>query len=360
MKNLKLQHNFLTEITEDSNIFNNSNFKDNQVTIVMLDGKFSVNKLIFVLAGEFWKDLLLSIDEEVCTIIIPEFKLSFLYKMIEIISTGSSNFNFDDKKCGFLDFMWNVGQFREVEFGAFKNFKKTFSTFHNLNKYECKYCTREFRSKQARQNHEKHCKSSEKKWKCDKCDKSFKTQQGLISHQPKHFSDQITYVCNSCPNVYQTLSELRKHCHLMDHSYPAVEGPILENEERCKLCYKVMKSYFMKYHMYSQHSPVEFHQCKECNYKTLRKNNLSRHLKQQHNTHNMNFDVIREHFIKSNSYECPKCKRIFDSYQTTVDHMKLQDCEDDDRFVCKVCNKEFTMKQNLKTHVKKKHPDVKQ
>ena len=142
MTNLKLQHNFLSDITKDANNFNNFNFKENQITVVMLDGKFSVNKLIFVLAGEFWKDLLLSIDDDICTIIIPDYKLSFLHKMIEVLSTGSTNFNYNDQKFGFLEFMWNVGQLRKDEFGSFKNFKKTFSKFDNLSKYECKYCTR--------------------------------------------------------------------------------------------------------------------------------------------------------------------------------------------------------------------------
>ena len=99
---------------------------------------------------------------------------------------------------------------------------KTFKTF-DLPKKECKYCTREFKTSNARKKHEEHCISSELSWKCNDCGKGYKTQGGLTWHQKKHQEIQKNYSCIDCHASYQSISELRKHCYLVGCAFPAVE-----------------------------------------------------------------------------------------------------------------------------------------
>lgn len=231
-----------------------------------------------------------------------------------------------------------------------------FDYFFDVPKSECQYCTREFHSPQACKRHEEHCSSTELKWKCDECGKGYKTKEGLTCHQKKHQEFQMLYVCGDCSKVYQSLSELRKHCNLLSHAFPPVEGPVLEDEQRCETCYKVYKKHNMENHMeeHEQKSNKQY-KCNKCDYKTTRKNNLTRHLESQHNTWNIDFDLIKKHFESDKvkkSYECPKCKKTCQSYKETVAHLK-QKCGEEN--ICKICNIKFTMKQNLKAHVKKKH-----
>ena len=73
----------------------------------------------------------------------------------------------------------------------------------------------------------------------------------------------------------------------------------------------------------------------------------------------MNFTVIRKHFEENQSYVCPKCERVFDTCETAEDHLVLKNCEDENYLICKICNIKFTMIQNQKAHMKRKHPEVK-
>ena len=103
--------------------------------------------------------------------------------------------------------------------------------------------------------------------------------------------------------------------------------------------------------------PSKIYECKHCEYKTKRENHLTRHLETKHNTYNIDFDLIKEHFEKLNkNYKCPRCKNIFENYETASDHLILKKCGEEK--VCKICNIKFTMKQNLIAHMKRKHPDL--
>ena len=180
---------------------------------------------------------------------------------------------------------------------------QTFDKTSELSKTECKYCTRDFKTPQACREHQEHCISVELKWKCDECGKSYKTKKGLTWHKNQHQEVKTNFVCinNNCSSTYKSLSELRKHCYQLDHAFPEVEGPVLEDEQRCDICYKVYKKYFMDIHMEEhQKKTAKLYECKHCDYKTLRDNNLIRHMEIKHNKYNIDFDLIKEHFEKLN------------------------------------------------------------
>ena len=229
---------------------------------------------------------------------------------------------------------------------------------YELANTECAYCTKEFKTSEARKQHEDHCSTSELKWTCDDCGKKYKTKKGLTWHQQQHQEPQITYICRGCPSSYKSLSELRKHCYLFGCPFPTVEGPVLEDEVRCDICFKVYKQYSIKYHMEEhQKKSNAQHECEYCDFKTIRKNNLTRHLETVHNVWNINFDLVKKHFdcVYHSSYNCPRCNKVCETYEEAVAHLKLKRCEDEN--ICKICNIKFTMKQNFKAHRKRKHPD---
>ena len=240
-----------------------------------------------------------------------------------------------------------------------ETYKKTFSTFSNVSNKECRFCTREFSSRTACTRHEAHCMSKESHWICDQCGKTFKTETRLLSHKPIHDASTIkNFECTTCSKVYKSLSDLRKHCEMLSHIYPVVEGPVLDDETRCSVCFRVVKTDHMEFHMKLRHKEDKMHKCDKCSYSTLRKNNYHRHLRYNHNTIPMNFDAIRKHFENNESYTCPKCCKVFVSSTAAEDHLLLKNCDDEDKLVCKLCNIKFTMKQSQKAHMKRKHPET--
>ena len=211
-----------------------------------------------------------------------------------------------------------------------KPFHQFDSFRYDISNTECAYCTKMFKSSEARKYHEEHCSSSELKWKCDDCGKKYKTQKGLTWHQQKHQEIQTTYICRGkgCSASYQSLSELRKHCYLYNCAFPEVEGPVLEDEQRCEICYKVYKQYSMEVHMEEhQRRRNELHKCEYCDFFSIRKNNLIRHEEAVHNVWNINFELIKKHFFENDllsSYHCPRCKKICETYEDAVAHLKLK------------------------------------
>ena len=255
--------------------------------------------------------------------------------------------------------LWTIYDYKpcnvEMKYKGKRNqHSTTFQTFDDLPKTKCKYCTKQFHSSQACKRHEDHCISSELKWKCDECGKGYKSKEGLTWHKEKHQEFQC-YVCSDCSKVYQSLNELRKHCFLFSHTLPTVEGPVLEDEQRCEICFKVYKYYSIKSHMkYHEEKSTKLYECIGCDYKTKRRNNFLRHLEAKHNAFNIDHESIQKHFEElKKDYECPKCKKICKSYEETVDHLQQKKCGEDN--ICRICDIKFTMKQNLKAHIKRKH-----
>ena len=100
------------------------------------------------------------------------------------------------------------------------------------------------------------------------------------------------FECNTCLKVYKSLSDLRKHCEMLSHDYPVVEGPLLEGEVRCDICYRTIKSiFYMEIHMKYTHKQDKLYKCDRCGYTTMRKNHYFRHRRHKHGIFKLNFDI---------------------------------------------------------------------
>ena len=359
MTQIKLQKNFLGAFQENMRA-------PGDVTVSLQDGSVDINKMIFILAGEFWRDMFRTLEMDEVAIIIPDYKVSSLNRMIEVILTGETTFQSTehDQYLESQDFALNTFRvnINKLNYSQSSSDKKKFSVLENLSPEDCRFCAKGFANKQSRKRHEAHCCATDNHWICDLCAKTFKTEQGLVSHKTQHdVYATCRFDCSNCSATYKSLSELRRHCKMYKHSFPAVEGPTLENEVRCEICFKEIKKCYLKYHMRKhENQDNKMFKCEDCDYSTLRKNNLFRHYELKHNTFNINLEAIEKHFENHKSFTCQKCGETYVTILAAKNHFLKKDCKDMESLVCKFCpfKRPFKMKQNLKAHMKRKHPGM--
>ena len=350
-KSLTLSHNFQPEFSETLNDIT-------EITVALEDGKIAVNKMYFLLAGRFWLDLFKSIDSPIIDrIIIPDFSISYFEKFIELLTNGETKYTSSDVTYQFLShFIWITCQLDSKHFKSSKDNDMYYTSFNVTEPTACKFCLKIFKSKQSTESHEKICKNNEHKWNCEQCSKVFKTKIGLESHiSSKHYTE-MKFVCNTCQSTYTSLYTLRRHCQDTLHEYPNLEGPLQKDEIKCDVCYKILKCKKYESHKkkHSNGNEFENYKCFRCDYETMRKDNLKRHIELKHNVFDMDFDALKDE-NGHQTYKCPECNQKFDSIQKIEDHLVLKNCKE---IICSFCKKTFTMKHHLTRHIKKFHADA--
>ena len=94
-------------------------------------------------------------------------------------------------------------------------------------------------------------------------------------------------------------------------------------------------------------------ECSECDFKTSRKDSLARHKRLKHNIYKKEFKAIKNYLKEKSKWTCSKCSQSFTSLEEIENHVIT--CK---QIICKICDKKFTLKINLKRHMEKKHPKI--
>ena len=228
--------------------------------------------------------------------------------------------------------------------------------------WHCQFCGRFFKSPRNCATHRKICKKNPRKhdtkFECQECGHTVKTKAGLNAHiKAKHGPEKL-FKClqPKCKKEYANLSSLRRHCDGENHKFPEIEVSLNKKEdkknEKCKICHKYIRHWNMDKHMKKHNlEPKKFH-CNKCTYKSNRSDNLLRHKESKHKMVNLDLDAIRKFPFEDQTYACGECEMELSSEEEMEDHMALKSCQ---KLICEICDKQFTMKANLKQHIKKFH-----
>ncbi|MBN3314639.1 ZFAT protein, partial [Atractosteus spatula] len=113
----------------------------------------------------------------------------------------------------------------------------------------------------------------------------------------------------------------------------------------CEYCGKLFW-YQVHYNMHIRtHTREHLHYCSQCNYSSITKNCLKRHVIQKHS------NILLKCPTEGCEYSTP------DKYKLQA-HLKIHTDMDKRSYVCPVCEKSFPEDRLIKSHIKTYHPDV--
>jgi len=136
--------------------------------------------------------------------------------------------------------------------------------------------------------------------------------------------------CGKCSYSCSTMTQLKYH--FLVHQKASL---------RCPLCpdFVAHQMQSLKRHQRQVHGSIEVLKCKECDYETKRKDNLSRHIKTKHSSGGVEF-------------VCETCGIKCKSLTSLKKHKKSHT---EGPFTCKFCHRQFKFQNTLTTHVNTNH-----
>ena len=214
---------------------------------------------------------------------------------------------------------------------------------------------------------------------CTQCGLKVKTKQNLKKHMRAVHEKELRYACNVCKFVSFQKRNLAKHQarHRSENSRLRIlrlncnkceNGEIHEHEPEteeslCDQCgFASISQMVMKLHT-AQHINVINVICEECGKNTKGNESLRYHMDQHKDIskkyckqcqHFKDIEIFDNH---SCSYVCDICMKGVSSKGILKNHKLLhtKNIKEAKKYHCKYCQKSFTQKGNMFTHINKKH-----
>ena len=174
----------------------------------------------------------------------------------------------------------------------------------------------------------------DKVYKCDICTKPFKNLPAFKGHQSEHEGDTKKFECINCGKGFH--SNNRLYNHLNRTCLKKVTKAQNELIFKCPACAKVftkkcnMRAHFSIFHEIQKSNKV----CNICGNEFISNKQLKRHMTSAHG-------------YKSD-YHCKDCDKYFTSKTGLNTHIKQ--IHEKIRFSCDLCEKSFTAENTLKNH----------
>ena len=233
-----------------------------------------------------------------------------------------------------IEYSCNLCDFKTYSASSFINH----TSMHNPKerKYKCDDCDYSARKKGHLKDHYERIHINIKRYKCELCEFAGKTQRDVRIHKNyNHKDNHPLKKCTDCGYTSQWDSNIKRHFKQIHQN---------AKEFHCEICGKD----FTAKHNYQSHQlnvhnighRYETHKCTYCEYETIKKNLLTRHIKTKH---------------EDMPTKCELCDSVLKNSETLKNHVRLMHKADRKIYQCHACPKEFIKLETMKDHFKTVH-----
>ena len=177
----------------------------------------------------------------------------------------------------------NTGLFSEVSkirLKAWNSPKSCEGQQHQTHQYgySCQFCKKEFKTKSNRRRHEQIVHLKILTHQCDQCNLQFGTREQLQGHQ-RSYHNLYRFCCPDCGKQFSYVSNLRAHQKICNNK----EKKVAVIEHQCGTCGKVFSAgRYLKSHIKFMHVTRTRFICEICKEKLSCKSSLERHCMRKH------------------------------------------------------------------------------
>jgi len=187
--------------------------------------------------------------------------------------------------------------------------------------------------------------------KCSQCDKMYETEMSL----KEHIADvhlETWFKCHQCDKDFSSKSDLEEHIYTHNPVY-----------HKCKQCGKMCKTAkCLERHISIIHSENRV-ECDECEKTFSNVGNLIQHQKQFHRTKDLGGPTKKryhanKHFVfhmVGDRFKCDECDKDFSTKSNLRTHMKSH--ESSETHKCNQCGKILKRYRSLQTHILNSHSE---
>ena len=187
---------------------------------------------------------------------------------------------------------------------------------------------------------------------CKYCFKRFHNRKQMVAHVAViHEGKKKKFVCEDCPSTFMSTKSLEYHKHVV-HSET-------KEEVKCEICGAVFSHQVSLLRHKKIHEKVKpTIECKICHKTFGRIDSLTKHTKSVHGLNNsMNvYRMVRDLKNNNGKLKCVMCQTKFVGKNAEKDletHISRR-CQN---FECENCKQAFSLKDNMKRHMKAHHSD---
>ena len=168
------------------------------------------------------------------------------------------------------------------------NMRRHLNTQHlKINRKMCSQCNKTYASDTALRYHLSQCHKDVCKYQCDSCDEEFLSYKAFTNHWRKKKQINIPK-CNYCESTFLNRSNLKRHIsevHNVVNNINTMKTTVLSYPYACDKCnFRTMRKHYLSQHkgiVHDQEGIVNL-SCMHCDKSFKFKQNLSRHIRQAH------------------------------------------------------------------------------